>query len=538
MTQFIDSSNLPASVKEHILSLNISNFIHPNLEFDASKTHVQLLNQLKNISLTHGLVRNGEIIITKRELVTPEKVKLLNSLKLEYRHNAGSYASHLRIIGGQIILTLTALIIFSLYFYYSKKRIFYNNKEFIFLYGTFLATVMLGSIGYYQSINMLALPVLFFVIIVNILVGSRSALYLLLGSSLLISYFAPNNYMYLFMQLAAGIVSVFSLSQLQRRGQLFLSIFLTFLTYTAVYISFILVQEGEISLSHVFGVLWLLINSLVLSLTYPVIYIFERIFGFTSEITLMELSNPNHPALRTLTKKAPGTFQHSLMVANLAEEAIYRIGGNPLLTRTGALYHDIGKSYDPVFFIENQSGGINPHDQCDFDESARRIINHVTQGVELAKKYNLPEAIINFIRTHHGKSKVKYFYNSFRNKYPDRPVDEAAFTYSGPDPISKECAVVMMADAVEAASRTLQDKTEENITALVNNIIDGQLQDGRFMNAEITFKDIDGVKRVFIEMLTNIYHSRISYPKLKQTEQPDASDNASPEGNHPESPKA
>lgn len=538
MTQFIDNSNLPASVKEHILSLNISNFIHPNLEFDASKTHVQLLNQLKNISLTHGLVRNGEIIITKRELVTPEKVKLLNSLKLEYRHNAGSYASHLRIIGGQIILTLTALIIFSLYFYYSKKRIFYNNKEFIFLYGTFLATVMLGSIGYYQSINMLALPVLFFVIIVNILVGSRSALYLLLGSSLLISYFAPNNYMYLFMQLAAGIVSVFSLSQLQRRGQLFLSIFLTFLTYTAVYISFILVQEGEISLSHVFGVLWLLINSLVLSLTYPVIYIFERIFGFTSEITLMELSNPNHPALRTLTKKAPGTFQHSLMVANLAEEAIYRIGGNPLLTRTGALYHDIGKSYDPVFFIENQSGGINPHDQCDFDESARRIINHVTQGVELAKKYNLPEAIINFIRTHHGKSKVKYFYNSFRNKYPDRPVDEAAFTYSGPDPISKECAVVMMADAVEAASRTLQDKTEENITALVNNIIDGQLQDGRFMNAEITFKDIDGVKRVFIEMLTNIYHSRISYPKLKQTEQPDASDNASPEGNHPESPKA
>jgi len=538
MTQFIDNSNLPASVKEHILSLNISNFIHPNLEFDASKTHVQLLNQLKNISLTHGLVRNGEIIITKRELVTPEKVKLLNSLKLEYRHNAGSYASHLRIIGGQIILTLTALIIFSLYFYYSKKRIFYNNKEFIFLYGTFLATVMLGSIGYYQSINMLALPVLFFVIIVNILVGSRSALYLLLGSSLLISYFAPNSYMYLFMQLAAGIVSVFSLSQLQRRGQLFLSIFLTFLTYTAVYISFILVQEGEISLSHVFGVLWLLINSLVLSLTYPVIYIFERIFGFTSEITLMELSNPNHPALRTLTKKAPGTFQHSLMVANLAEEAIYRIGGNPLLTRTGALYHDIGKSYDPVFFIENQSGGINPHDQCDFDESARRIINHVTQGVELAKKYNLPEAIINFIRTHHGKSKVKYFYNSFRNKYPDRPVDEAAFTYSGPDPISKECAVVMMADAVEAASRTLQDKTEENITALVNNIIDGQLQDGRFMNAEITFKDIDGVKRVFIEMLTNIYHSRISYPKLKQTEQPDASDNASPEGNHPESPKA
>lgn len=538
MTQFIDNISLPASVKEHILSLNISNFIQPNLEFDASKTHLQLLNQLKNISPTQGLVRDGEIIITKRELVTPEKVKLLNSLKLEYLHNAGSYASHLRIIAGQIILTLTALVIFSLFFYYSKKRIFYNNKEFIFLYGSFLATVMLGCVGYYQNINMLALPVLFFIIIVNILVGSRSALYLLLGSSLLISYFAPNSYMYLFMQLAAGIVSVFSLSQLQRRDQLFLSILLTFLTYAAVYISFILVQEGEISLSHVFGLLWLVVNCLLLSLTYPVIYIFERIFGFTSEITLMELSNPNHPALRTLTKKAPGTFQHSLMVANLAEEAIYRIGGSPLLTRTGALFHDIGKSYEPIFFIENQSGGINPHDQCDFDESARHIIEHVTRGVELAKKYNLPETIINFIRTHHGKSKVKYFYNSFRNKYPNRPVDEEAFTYGGPDPTSRECAVVMMADAVEAASRTLQDKTEENITALVNNIIDSQLQDGRFMYAEITYKDIDVVKRVFIEMLTNIYHSRIAYPKLEQTEEPEVSGDPAPEEHQPEAEKA
>lgn len=520
LNRTIETVNLPESVREHILSLNLNNFIQPNLEFDASKTNLELLNQLKNISLTQGMVRNGEIIIAKRELVTPEKVKLLNSLKSEYRHNAGTYASHLRITGGQIILTLTALVIFSIFFYYSKKRIFYSNKEFIFLYGAFLATVAMGSIGYYQSINMLALPVLFFIIIVNILVGSRSALYLLLGSSLLISYFAPNGYMYLFMQLAAGIVAIFSLSQLQRRGQLFLSIFLIFLTYAAVYISFILVQEGEISLSHVFGLLWLLINCLLLSLAYPVIYIFERIFGYISEITLMELSNPNHPALRALTKKAPGTFQHSLMVANLAEEAIYRIGGNPLLTRTGALYHDIGKSYDPIFFIENQTGGINPHDQCEFDESARHIIGHVTQGVELAKKYNLPEAIINFIRTHHGKSKVKYFYNSFRNKYPDRPVDEASFTYAGPDPVSKECAVVMMADAVEAASRTLRDKTEENITRLVNDIIDGQVGEGRFRNAEITFKDIAVVKRVYIEMLTNIYHSRIAYPRLKQPDSP------------------
>ncbi len=518
LSEQIEKSGLPQSVREKIISLNLNNYLLPNLEFDASKTSLETLNQLKNISLTAGMVHQGDIIISKRELVTPEKVKILNSLKNEYQQNLGSTETYMRTIGGQFILVLVALMVFSIFFYYSKKRIFYNNREFIFLYGLFLATIVLGSLGYHQSINMFAIPVLFFIIIVNILIGSRSALYLLLSSTLLISYYAPNSYMYAFMQITAGIVAIFSLSQLQRRGQLIVSIFLIFMTYSLVYMAFILTQEGEIRSTHLFALIWLAINCLLLTLTYPVIYIFERIFGYTSEITLIELSNPNHPALRNLTKKAPGTFQHSLMVANLAEEAIYRIGGNPLLTRTGALYHDIGKTFDPIFFIENQSGGINPHDQCDFDISAQHIIDHVRKGVELAKKYNLPEGIVNFIRTHHGKSKVKYFYNSFKNKYPDREIDESKFTYDGPDPVSRECAVVMMADAVEAVSRTLSDKTEENITKVVDNIINGQVQEGRFINADITFKDIATVKKVFIEMLTNIYHSRIAYPKLKQEE--------------------
>lgn len=519
LSETINTSSLPKTVKENIVSLNLNNYLQPNLEFDESKTGLEQLEHLKNISLTQGMVQKGDIIIAKRELVTPEKVKILNSLRLEYQYNLGSSEAQIRIIGGQIILTLASLVIFSIFFYYSKKRIFYNNKEFIFIYGLFLATVVLGSLGYHQNLNMFAVPVLFFTIIMNILIGSRSALYLLLSSSLLIAYFAPNSYVYAFMQIAAGIVAIFSLSQLQRRGQLILSIGLIFITYALIYSAFILTQEGEIGLTHLFTFFWLFVNCLLLTLTYPVIYIFERMFGYTSEITLMELSNPNHPALRTLTKKAPGTFQHSLLVANLAEEAIYRIGGNPLLTRTGALYHDIGKTYDPIYFIENQSGGINPHDRCEFDVSAQHIINHVTKGVELAKKYNLPEAIIDFIRTHHGKSKVKYFYNSFKNKYPDKEIDETLFTYSGPDPVSKECSVVMMADAVEAVSRTLAVKDEENITKLVNDIIDGQMQDGRYLNADITFKDIGIVKRVFIDMLTTIYHSRIAYPKLNKQEE-------------------
>lgn len=519
LSESINQSPLPKTIKESILSLNLNNYLQENLEFDESKTSFEQLEHLKNISLTQGMVQKGDVIIAKRELVTPEKVKVLNSLRQEYLHNLGSGEAKARMIGGQTIITLAALIIFSVFFYYSKKRIFYNNKEFIFIYGLYLATVALGSLGYYQNINMFAIPVLFFTIIMNILIGSRSALYLLLSSTLLIAYFAPNSYIYAFMQVAAGIVAIFSLSQLQRRGQLILSIILIFVTYALIYTAFILMQEGEIRLTHLFTIFWLFLNCLLLTLTYPVIYIFERVFGYTSEITLMELSNPNHPALRNLTKKAPGTFQHSLMVANLAEEAIYRIGGNPLLTRTGALYHDIGKTYDPIYFIENQSGGINPHDQCEFDVSAQHIINHVTKGVELAKKYNLPEAIINFIRTHHGKSKVKYFYNSFKNKFPDKEINEALFTYGGPDPVSRECTVVMMADAVEAVSRTLAVKDEENITKLVNDIIDGQLMDGRYLNSDITFKDIAIVKRVFIDMLTTIYHSRIAYPKLKNKEE-------------------
>lgn len=278
----------------------------------------------------------------------------------------------------------------------------------------FLLTIALGSISYFQHINILAIPVLFFPIIVNILFGTRPALYLLIGTSLLVSYYAPNNYMYFFMQISAGIVAMFSLSHLQRRSQLFIALGLTFLTYVLVYGAFTLIQEGSLSPKHLFAIVFLIINTVLLSLIYPALYLVERLFGYTSEISLLEYSNPNHPALRNLTKKAPGTFQHSLMVANLAEEAIYHIGGSPLLARTGALYHDIGKTYNPIMFVENQTGGLNPHDPLDFDESAQIIIKHVTQGVELANKYKLPEILKDFIRTHHGKSKVKYFYYSFK----------------------------------------------------------------------------------------------------------------------------
>ena len=409
LVKYIESLHLSKSTEEGILSLGLNNYINPNLEYDAGKTGLAIETSVKSITPTQGMVNRGDIIISKNDLVTPEKYKVLESFRIEHEQTLGSTIDRVRISVAQTVLTLIAIMSFSIFLYVSRKRLFYNNRDFFFLYSMFLLTIALGSISYFQHINILTIPVLFFPIIVNILFGTRPALYLLIGTSLLVSYYAPNNYMYFFMQISAGIVAMFSLSHLQRRSQLFIALGLIFLTYILVYGAFTLIQEGTLAPKHLFAVVFLIINTGLLSLIYPALYLVERLFGYTSEISLLEYSNPNHPALRNLTKKAPGTFQHSLMVANLAEEAIYHIGGSPLLARTGALYHDIGKTYNPIMFVENQTGGLNPHDSLDFDESAQIIIKHVTQGLELANKYKLPEVLKDFIRTHHGKSKVKYF---------------------------------------------------------------------------------------------------------------------------------
>ena len=379
LVQYIESLHLDKSTEEGILSLGLNNYINPNLEYDAGKTGLAIETSVKSITPTQGMVNRGDIIISKNDLVTPEKYKVLESFRIEHEQSLGSTIDRIRISVAQTVLTLIAIMSFSIFLYVSRKRLFYNNRDFFFLYSMFLLTIALGSISYFQHINILTIPVLFFPIIVNILFGTRPALYLLIGTSLLVSYYAPNNYMYFFMQISAGIVAMFSLSHLQRRSQLFIALGLIFLTYILVYGAFTLIQEGTLTPKHLFAVVFLIINTGLLSLIYPALYLVERLFGYTSEISLLEYSNPNHPALRNLTKKAPGTFQHSLMVANLAEEAIYHIGGSPLLARTGALYHDIGKTYNPIMFVENQTGGLNPHDPLDFDESAQIIIKHVTQ---------------------------------------------------------------------------------------------------------------------------------------------------------------
>ncbi len=518
LNEIFTQNGVSEADQDKLKRASLNELLLPDIHFDNIKNQSELDKIQNNVNPTKGMVRRGEQIIAKREIITNEKEQLLNSLKTAYSTNTWATTYSNRIVIGQVLLVLLALMVYSIFFFYSKRVILKNNRSFIFLYTMILAMVMAGAMAYHEDLNFYAIPVLFFVIVVNILIGSRSALYLLISGTIILSCFAPDRTEYTFMQLIAGIVGIFSLSSLQRRGQLFLATLFIYLTYVATFVTLTLMKQGSIQVTQLNTLLWLLVNCLLLTLAYPVIYLFERIFGFTSETTLIELSNPHHPALRELTKKAPGTFQHSLMVANMAEEAIDRIGGDVLLTRTGAMYHDIGKSETPFLFIENQSGGVNPHNSMEYDQSAQKIIHHVEAGIELAKKYNLPSVIVDFIKTHHGKSKVKYFYNSYRNKYPDSEVDESIFTYKGPDPESKECSVVMMADAVEAIVRSLNDKSEESIATTISNTIDTQIAEGRYVNSNITFKDIVTIKEAFLEVLASIYHSRVAYPKLRVQE--------------------
>lgn len=330
---------------------------------------------------------------------------------------------------------------------------------------------------------------------------------------MIIGFLVANPFEFIIIQVLGGMACIFSVVNLRKRSRLFFTIFLLVLVYGGAYGAITLMVEGNVKAISFTELGWMLTSASLTLFSYPIIYLFEKVFGFTSDVSLLELSDTNNPLLKELALRAPGTFQHSLQVANLAEAAIYRIGGNSLLARTGALYHDIGKMELARYFIENQITGVNPHDELGFDESARLIISHVKRGIQLARKHNLPDKVIDFIRTHHGNTRVQYFYRNFLKNFPQADVDEAAFRYPGPSPFSRETAVVMMADSVEATSRSLKEFSAEKIDRLVEDIINGQIADNQFVNADITFKDITAIKKVFKKMLMNIHHVRVEYPR-------------------------
>ena len=469
---------------------------------------------LNKISPTHGMVQRGEKIISKGELVTETKYQILESLRIDYETKLGSSFKVTGIVAGLIILISVSMFSLFLFLLFFRKDVYADAKNLVLILimvtGMVVITIVVSKFlpEYIYIIPFCLVPM-----IVGIFYDTRLALFAHLVTIIITALLVPNSYEFVFLQFFAGIVTILSILRLERRSQFFLTSLLVFLTYSIIYIGMTLIKEG--SLQDINRTYFLLFaGSAILTLfSYPIIFVFEKVFGLITDVTLLELSNTNNKLLRELALKAPGTFQHSMQMANLAEEAIYEIGGNPLLVRTGAMYHDIGKMDSPLYFIENQTTGINPHDELTYDESAQIIIEHVINGIEKARKNNLPEQIIDFIRTHHGTRTTEYFYTLAKTENPDEEIDPSIFTYPGPEPFSKETAVLMMADTVEAASRSLKKPDEESISEIVDIVIDKQIEGHQFDNSPITFRDIKTVRKIFKKMLMNIYHLRIEYPK-------------------------
>ena len=484
-----------------------------NVIYDESKSNADREELLKQISPTSGLVQRGELIIATGELVTPEKVQVLSSLKKEYEKGLGSSESREFIFFGGILLVSLLFVIQFLFLRIYKKKYYNEMKNIVIILMSQVLLIVLGIFVFnnFPQYDYLVPYAILPIILVAFLDGG-TAIIVHLVTVMILGFHAPNSFDFFYAQFTAGLIAVFSVKELSKRADIFRTSLFVFLTYMVIYASMMFVQEGSVKSFSFKAVSNLAGSSVFLLLAFPLIYLYEKLFGVITQLSLLELSNTNNPLLRELSLKAPGTFQHSLQVANLASEALYEIGGDALLARTGALYHDIGKMENPLFFVENQVAGYNPHDELSYEESARIIIGHVLSGIEMARKAKVPEQIIDFIRTHHGTRRVEYFYRLERKLNPGMEVDPSEFTYHGPVPFSKETAVVMMADSVEAASRSIPKPTEQNINDLVDNIINAQMEDKQLTNADITMKEINTVKKVLKKKMLSIHHVRVAYP--------------------------
>ena len=498
--------------KDLVANILSENLIQ-NVVFDLETTERDLNEELNSVSATRGMIPEGLMVISRGDMVDGEKFLMLESLRKEYQSRLGSEGSDYLIITGQMIMVSIVLIMFYMFLVNYRTDLAQNNWQVTFLLILILGMIVTSSVAQrIPGINLYLVPFCLLPVIVRSFFDSRIALFAHIVGLIIVGFEAPNGFEFMFLQLIAGIIAIFSLLSLQNRSQLFVSMLIVFVTYSASYFSIAIMQEGNIRNIDLTMFAWFAGSVGLTLLAYPLIFLFEKVFGFISEVTLLELNNTNHRLLRQMASEAPGTFQHSLQVASLAETAIYEIGGNALLVRTGALYHDIGKLYAPMYYVENQVTGVNPHDDLSFEESAKIIINHVIKGIELAKENRLPEQLIDFIRTHHGTSTVQYFYKSYLSNFPEGELDKEHFSYPGPKPFTKEMAVLMMADSVEAASRSLSEYTTESVGKLVDSIIDRQFNEGQFDSANITLRDITEVRSIFKKKLLNIYHVRMEYP--------------------------
>lgn len=493
--------------------INLKEYIQPNLFYDEVATQKFRNELISNISITKGLVQAGEKIVVKGEVVNSEIYQILESLKKEYDKRLGS-KNLFAILFGNMILIASLYIVLFLFLLNFRNEVLNDSRKLLFILMLITASAAVSALVIKtNSFSIFVIPLAIVPIFVKTFFDSRLALFVHLITIFLVAFLVPNSFEFVFTNFIAGIVAIIGLSKMYNRGQLFKTVGLVYFSYLTLTLSLYLVGDGSLKGVNWFIALWYGINALLLLASYQLVYIIEKFFGFLSDITLIELSDTNLDLLRKLAEVAPGTFQHSLQVANLAESAVQRVGGNPLLVRAGALYHDIGKMANPMFFIENQQGGFNPHENVDNVKSAEIIINHVHEGVKIAAKAGLPSQIVDFIKMHHGTSKVKYFYNK-ELQAENANIDEGKFSYPGPEPQTKETAIVMMADAVEAASRSLKEYTVQSIDQLVERIIDDQLNSGQYSFADVTLRDISLIKTIFKKKLQNIYHVRLEYPDL------------------------
>ena len=504
--------NSSLAAQPELLKELIAPCIKTNLLFDEALSFKTEREALKNISPYAGMVQKGELIISNGDVINAENFQKLESLRIAFEGDPLLRANRQWLFLGQFLIVSLVIALLMFFLDLFRNDIFQDHRKLALI--LIIISGMLAILSWAIKVD---IPSLYYIpycivpIIIRILFDTRLALNIHLLVVLIASFFVPNSFEFAFLQITAGMTAIYSIRKLVRREQFLISALLIFISYTIAYLGILLVKDASFHRIEWNQFIPFTFSVLITLLAYPLIYFFEKLFGITSEITLMELSNTNSPLLRELAFKAPGTFQHSLQVANLAEAAIYKIGGNALLVRAGALYHDIGKMDNPQYFIENQNSGENPHDKLAYEKSAQIIIQHVYRGVEIARKNRIPELLIDFIRTHHGNTRVDYFYQSFLKNSPKKMVDEKVFRYPGPIPSSKETGVLMLADSVEAASRSLKNPDENSISELVERIINYKLEQNQLINSEISLKDIQLIKQIFKTMLMSIYHVRITY---------------------------
>ena len=507
--------NSDPDLKQIIEKFHVEDYLAVNLTYDPDKTETEKQKILENLSTTNGVVQEGERIVSQGDVVSPHTYLILESLKSASEKSRGDLTKSYLIVVGKAVFISMLLVTLFLFIYNIRRKLLRSKRDitftlFMMILMIYFCRVIISS----STIPVYIVPFTALALIIRTFLDARLAIFVNTIAALIVGFMVPNGYEFVLLSIPAGSIAVISQNNLQRRDQLILTSIIIFFVYAFTYIGISLIQEASLSGIDWEMMKWFLINAALTLITYLLVFVIEKSFGFISDVTLIELSYSSQKLLRKLAEEAPGTFQHSMQVANLAEEAILQLGGNPLLVRAGALYHDIGKLVNPQYFTENQTFGINPHDQRSVVESTQIIMNHVNNGVELARKNKIPEQIIDFIRTHHGTTLTGYFYVELKNK-PDQEIDKEPFTYSGPVPSTRETAVVMLADSIEAASRSLDKKDAASLKELIESIFDRKIKAGQLDYAPLTFRDITLLQQIFLEKLLNIYHVRITYP-LKQ----------------------